>query len=44
MNREPDEANDALNSNYNGDQPKANRKIITSGDSLLHRIKSRLER
>ena len=37
--REPDETNDALNSNYNDDQPKTNRKIIVAGDSLLHRIK-----
>ena len=40
-NREPDEANDALNSNYNDDQPKTNRKIVIAGDSLLHRINSR---
>ena len=40
-NREPDEANDALNSNCNDDQPKTNRKIVIAGDSLLHRINSR---
>ena len=40
-NREPDEANDALNLNYNDDQPKTNRKIVIAGDSLLHRINSR---
>ena len=40
-NREPDEANDALNSNNNDDQPKTNRKIVIAGDSLLHRINSR---
>ena len=40
-NREPDEANDALNSNYNDDQPKTNLKIVIAGDSLLHRINSR---
>ena len=40
-NREPDEANDALNSNYNDDQPKTNHKIVIAGDSLLHRINSR---
>ena len=36
-NREPDEANDALNSSYNDDQSKCNRKIIMAGDSLFHR-------
>ena len=40
-NREPDEANDALNSNGNDDQPKTNRKRVIAGDSLLHRINSR---
>ena len=40
-NSEPDEANDALNSNCNDDQPKTNRKIVIAGDSLLHRINSR---
>ena len=40
-NKEPDDANDSLNSNYNDDQPKTNRKIVIAGDSLLHRINSR---
>ena len=40
-NRGPNEANDALNSNYNDDHPKTNRKIVIAGDSLLHRINSR---
>ena len=40
-NREPDEANNALNSNHNDDQPETNRKIAIAGDSLLHRINSR---
>ena len=40
-NREPDEANNALNSNYHDDQPKTNRKIVIAGDSLLNRINSR---
>ena len=40
-NGEPDEANDTLNSNYNDDQTKINRKIVIAGDSLLHRINSR---
>ena len=40
-NGDPDEANDALNSNYNDDQPKTNHKIVIAGDSLLHRINSR---
>ena len=40
-NREPDEANDALNLNYNDDQLETNRKIVIAGDSLLHRINSR---
>ena len=40
-NREPDEANEALNSNYNDDQPKTNHKIVIAGDSLLHQINSR---
>ena len=40
-NREPDEANDALNSNYNDDQLNTNRKIVIAGDYLLHRINSR---
>ena len=39
--REPDEAKDALNSNYNDDQPKTNRKMVIAGDSLLHRKNSR---
>ena len=40
-NREPDEANDALNSNCNDGQPKTNREIAIAGDSLLHQINSR---
>ena len=40
-NGEPDETNDALNSNYNDDQPKTNRKMVIAGDSLFHRINSR---
>ena len=37
-NREPDEANDTLISNYKDDQPKTNCKIVIACDSLLHRI------
>ena len=40
-NREPDEANDALNSNCNDGRPKTNREIAIAGDSLLHQINSR---
>ena len=44
-NRELNEANSALNSNSDDDQPKTNqktnRKIVIAGDSLLHRINSR---
>ena len=39
--REPDEANNASNWNYNDAQPKTSRKIIIAGDSLLYRVKSR---